>query len=102
MWALFNKESILLDLRSIQVRFCKISIFVSSHFWTEVETKKNGVPSILLKYVSTASFLHPLAKLLPLTNELKNDEGHGRSKYVFSSTFETDGRARLEDGYGKL
>jgi hypothetical protein len=49
--------------------------------------RKNGGPFTLLKYVATAYFLIPLAKLPPLTNGPKKDEGY----YVFSSTLVTDG-----------
>jgi hypothetical protein len=40
-------------------------------------------PSTLLKYVPTAYFLLPLAKLLPLTNGPKKDEGRKDEGRIF-------------------
>jgi hypothetical protein len=44
--------------------------------------EKNGGPSTLLKYVLTAYFLLPLAKLLPLTNGPKKKTEDGRAKDI--------------------
>jgi hypothetical protein len=51
--------------------------------------RKNGSPSTLLKYVPTAYFLLPLAKLLPLINgPPQKDEGwKDEGYYIFSSYF---------------
>jgi hypothetical protein len=61
--------------------------------------KEFGGPSTLLRYVPTAYFLLPLAKLLPLTNRPKKTKNgrakDGRTKdttYIFSSTLATDGQ----------
>jgi hypothetical protein len=49
--------------------------------------RKNGGSSTVLKYVATAYFLIPLAKLLPLTNGPRKDEGlKDDGYYIFSFT----------------
>jgi hypothetical protein len=55
--------------------------------------KKNGCPYTILKYVPTAYFLLPVAKLLPLTNgPPKKDKGwKDEGYYIFSLTLATDG-----------
>jgi hypothetical protein len=86
-----HPEPVTLELRRYLVRRCVVRTCVLERGRGEGKRRiwrKNGGPTTRLTYVPTAYFLLPLAKLLPLTNGPKKDEGwKDEGYYEFSSYF---------------